>query len=137
MKILEMSPYYLPEQISSTHLTSDLTVGFINQGFTIENYVPTPCRGISEEIRKKYAKILYEELYDGKVKIIRFPIWKEGRNPIGRAFRYVVINIIQAQKGCKAKDINIIIGGSTPPIQGLLCSFVAKRLSRKYSRQIC
>lgn len=136
MKILEMPPYYLPEQISSTHLTSDLTVGFINQGFTIENYVPTPCRGISEEIRKKYAKILYEELYDGKVKIIRFPIWKEGRNPIGRAFRYVVINIIQAQKGCKAKDINIIIGGSTPPIQGLLCSFVAKRLSRKYSRQI-
>lgn len=136
MKILEMPPYYLPEQISSTHLTSDLTVGFINQGFIIENYVPTPCRGISEEIRKKYAKKLYEELYAGKVKIFRFPIWKEGHNPIGRAFRYVVINIIQAHKGCKAKGVNIVIGGSTPPIQGLLCSFVAKRLSRKYGRQI-
>lgn len=136
MKILEMPPYYLPEQISSTHLTADLTEGFINRGFFIENYVPIPCRGIPEETRKKYAKILYEELYDGKVKVIRFPLWKEGRNPFGRALRYFVSNIIQAQKGCKAKDVSIVIGGSTPPIQGLLCGFVAKRLSKKYGRKV-
>lgn len=136
MKILEMPPYYLPEQISSTHLTSDLTAGLVKRGFLIENYVPVPCRGISEETRIKYSNKLYEEMYDGRVKIIRFPIWKEGRNPIGRAFRYLVVNIIQACKGCKAKNIDVIIGGSTPPIQGLLCGYVAKRLSKQYGRKV-
>lgn len=136
MKILEMPPYYLPEQIASTHLTLDLTEGFVNKGYMIENYVPVPCRGISKETRKKYSKMLYEEMYNGKVKIIRFPIWKEGHNPIGRAFRYFVSNIIQARKGCRAKDIDIVIGGSTPPIQGLLCGYVANRLSKQYGKKV-
>ena len=134
--ILDMPPYYLPEQISSTHLTNDLTEGFVNRGYSIENYVPIPCRGISEKTRRKYSKILYEEMYGGKVKIIRFPLWKEGNNPIVRAFRYFISNIIQAQKGCKAKDIDIVIGGSTPPIQGLLCGYVAKKLTKRYGKKV-
>lgn len=136
MKILEMPPYYLPEQISSTHLTSDLTEGFVNQDWTVVNIVPTPCRGISEETRKEYSKILYEELYNGKVQIYRFPLWKEGRNPLGRALRYFLSNIIQAHKASKIRDVDIVLGGSTPPIQGLLCGYVAKKLSKKKGSKI-
>ena len=136
MKIVEMPPYYWPEQISSTHLTADLTEEFINRGYLIENYVPVPCRGISEETRKKYSKILYEEKYDGKLKIFRFRMWKEGRNPVMRAFRYFISNVIQAKKGLKAKNVDIIIGGSTPPVQGLLCGLVAKKLSKKNNKKV-
>ena len=136
MKILEMPPYYLPEQIASTHLTCDLTEKFVERGWIIENIVPTPCRGVSEETRKKYSKIRYEEMYSGNVQINRFPIWKEGRNPIGRALRYFIANIIQGIKGCRAKDVDVVIGGSTPPIQGLMCGFVAKRLSKKTGKKI-
>lgn len=136
MKILEMPPYYLPEQISSTHLTSDLTEVFVKHGYTIENYVPTPSRGISEETRKKYYNIRYEEIYDGKVKIFRFPMWKEGRNPVCRAIRYILTNLIQGIKGCMAKDIDIVKGGSTPPIQGLLCGAVASIQSIKRKKKV-
>lgn len=136
MKILEMPPYYLPEQISSTHLTSDLTEGFVNQGWLVENIVPTPCRGISEDTRREYSKKLYEEKYNGSVKVYRFPIWKEGRNPVGRAIRYFLSNLIQAHKGIKIQDVDIILGGSTPPIQGLLCGYVAKRLSKKSGKKV-
>ena len=56
MKMLKLSPYCLPEQESSTHLTNDLTAAFLANGITIENYVPTPTRGVSNEVRRKYRK---------------------------------------------------------------------------------
>ena len=59
MKILKMSAYYAPERISSSHLTADLTRAYLAAGFTIENYVPTPTRGVSKEVRAKYKKIKY------------------------------------------------------------------------------
>jgi len=53
MKILKMSAYYAPEQITSTHLTADLTQAFPDAMFTIENDVPTPTRGGSKKVRTK------------------------------------------------------------------------------------
>ena len=38
MKILKLSPYYDPEQISSSHLTKDLEEAYVNAGFEIEIY---------------------------------------------------------------------------------------------------
>ena len=70
MKILKMSAYYAPEQIASTHLTADLTKAYLEAGFTVENYVPTPTRGVSKEIREKYKKIKYEEMENGQVIVI-------------------------------------------------------------------
>lgn len=131
MKIIEMPPYYLPEQISSTHLTRDLTEALVVEGYQIENYVPTPCRGLSNDEIKKYSTIKYEEMYDGNVKIFRFKMMKEGHNPLLRAIRYSLVNLIQLYKGKNAKDVDIIIGGSTPPIQGLMCGKVSRILSRK------
>lgn len=128
MKILQIPPYYLPEQISSSHLTDDLEETYVSNGFEVTVYVPLPSRNISKKVRKEYKKRKYEEKYDGKLKIHRFPMFREGKNPVLRAFRYILCNIIQYWKGIHAKDIDIIISGSTPPTQGLLCSFVKKKL---------
>lgn len=129
MRILKLSPYYEPEKVSSSHLTNDLTRAFVDNGFCIENYVPSPTRGISEEVRKEYKSRKYEEQMDGHVIVHRFSMFREGKNPIQRAVRYVLANIIQYFKGSSAKDIDVIFAGSTPPTQGLLCGLVKKRLN--------
>lgn len=136
MKMLRLSPYYFPERISSTHLTDDLETAYAEAGFHTEIYVPTPTRGITNEERQKYKRIKYEERYDGKLIVHRFAMFREGRNPIGRAVRYVLVNLAQYHKGCHAKDITIVTGGSTPPTQGVLCAKVAKKLSKKYKRPV-
>ena len=136
MKVLKLSPYYAPEQISSSHLTEDLTQAYIRAGIVVENYVPTPTRGISQEVRKKYKKIKYEELDGGYTLVHRFSLFREGKNPLQRAFRYVLCNLIQYAKGVRAKNIDLILAGSTPPTQGLLCGLVKKRLSKKYRRPV-
>jgi hypothetical protein len=55
-------------------------------------------------------------------------MFREGTNPIQRAIRYVLVNLIQYFKGSRAKDIDVILAGSTPPTQGVLCGLVKKRL---------
>ena len=128
MKILKLTPYCTPEQISSSHLTKDLNQALFESGAIMEYYVPTPTRGITPEIRKKYKKIKYEELKEGKMIIHRFPMFKEGKNSVQRAFRYILVNVIQYVKGSHAKEIDVIYAGSTPPTQGVLCGLVKKRL---------
>ena len=136
MKILKFPSYYLPEQISSSHLTKDLEEAYINSGCIIENFVPTPTRGVTKEIRKKYKRIKYEEMRDGKIIVHRFSMFREGKNPLLRAFRYLLVNVIQYFKGSRAKDIDLIMAGSTPPTQGLLCAKVKKKLSKRYKRNV-
>ena len=136
MKILKLPPYYFPEQVSSTHLSADLTEGFVSKGWLVENIVPMPCRGISDELRNEYKHKRHEILYDGKVTVNRFPMFKEGRNPVIRALRYFLVNSIQKKRAKNAKGIDLVYGGSTPPIQGLLCGRVARLLSRKYGRKV-
>ena len=134
--ILELSPYFFPEQISSTHLAEDLNEALYAEGFCIENYVPTPTRGVSDEVREQYKKLKEEVRDDGHMTVHRFSMFREGKNPVGRALRYVLVNLIQSYKGANAEDINVVYSGSTPPTQGLLCGRVARRLSRKYKRKV-
>ncbi len=136
MKILKLSSYYVPEQISSSHLSKDLEDAYLNAGFTIDVFCPTPTRGITKEIRKKYKRIKHEEMRDGKIIVRRFSMFREGKNPILRAIRYVLVNVIQYFKGSRAKDIDVIVSGSTPPTQGVLCSMVKKKLSKRYKRNV-
>ncbi|WP_083262996.1 glycosyltransferase family 4 protein [Merdimonas faecis] len=128
LKILQMSAYCDPEQISSSHLTDDLYDAFSKSNICVEDYVPTPCRGISKEVRSKFKKIPYEEKFNGHYIINRFPMFPEGKNPLLRALRYILVNIIQYFKGIRAKNVDVIFSGSTPPTQGLLCSMVKKKL---------
>lgn len=136
MKILELSSYYSPEQISSSHLTNDLYQALVVAGFSIEEYVPMPTRGISDEVRKQFCKRKYEELKNGQIVVHRFSMFREGKNPIQRAIRYILVNIVQYIKGTTARNVDIIYAASTPPTQGLLCGLVKRRLSKRYGRKI-
>lgn len=136
IEILKLSPYCYPERISSSHLTEDQNEAFRDAGFHTTVFSPTPCRGIDKFTRKKYKRIKHETIVNGSVDIYRFSLFKEGKNPLGRAFRYVLCNIIQYNKGKKAKIIDAIYGASTPPTQGILCGKVAQKLSKKYGRKV-
>ncbi len=136
MKLLKLSPYYTPERTSSSHLTQDLEQAYVDAGFETEVYCPTPTRGVTSAVREQYKRIRYEETHGGAIKIHRFSMFREGRNPILRAVRYVLVNLIQYHKGAHTQEIDVITAGSTPPTQGILCGLVKKRLSKKYKRNV-
>lgn len=136
MKILKLPPYYSPEQVASSHLTNDVNEAFVQAGFTIENYVPSPSRGVSKEVRKQYKKIRYEENANGKIIVHRFPVFAERKNTLLRAFRYLLVNLKQYRRGVKAKNVDVIYAGSTPPTQGVLCAKVKKKLSKKVGKTV-
>ncbi len=135
-KMLMLSPYFYPEQVASTHLTNDINEALYKNGFFIENHVPTPTRGVSEEEREIYKKKKIEKFDDDHMVVYRFDMFREGKNPIQRALRYLLVNIIQYRKGSHASKVDVIYSGSTPPTQGLLCSRVKKKLSRKYGHPV-
>ena len=136
MKILQLLSYYTPERVASAHLTKDREDAFAAAGITTELYVPTPTRGVSAEERAKYKKLKREELHDGKLIVHRFAMYREGRNPILRAVRYLLVNVVQFFKGVAARDIDVIMCGSTPPTQGALCGLIKRGLSKKYKRNV-
>lgn len=136
MRILRLPAYFYPEQMASTHLQNDRLEGFAAAGHTFVVYTPVPTRGIDSETIERYKSIKYEELYDGKVQIHRFSLMQEGRNPIIRALRYVLSCVIQYLKALKAEDIDVIYASSTPPIQGLMCRSIQKKLSKKQGRRV-
>lgn len=135
-KILKLSPYFYPEQVSSSHMTRDLNEELFCSGYTIENYVPTPSRGITKDVRDKYKKVKYEELDDGHTMVHRFSMFPEGKKPIQRALRYVLVNFAQYRKGSHAKDVDLIYAGSTPPTQGFLCAKTKRKLSKRYGHNV-
>ena len=136
MNILKLPPYYYPEAISSSHLTKDLEEAYSQAGFNTIVFAPTPTRGISDAVYKEYKDITYEERYDGRIQIHRFPMFREGKNPVGRAIRYFLVHWKQYWKAIKESDTDIISAGSTPPTQGMLSALVAKRLSKKYKKKV-
>ena len=136
MKILRTPAYCYPELIASSHLEEDKLKAFAEAGIETVIYAPTPTRGIDAETYNKYKTIKYEERENGCVKINRFSMFREGRNPILRAVRYVLVNFLQYRKGVKSRDIDVVFGSSTPPTQGILNALVAKKLSKKQKRKV-
>ncbi len=136
MRILRLPAYFYPERMASTHLQEDRLEGFAGAGHTVVVYAPTPTRGIDRETAKRFQKIKYEELYDGRVQIHRFALFREGKNPILRALRYVLCCFLQYRKACRAKDIDVIYASSTPPIQGLMCRRIRRKLSKRQGRKV-
>ncbi|WP_165056687.1 MULTISPECIES: glycosyltransferase family 4 protein [unclassified Adlercreutzia] len=128
MKILKMPAYCDPEQYSSLHLNHDLDEGFAKAGFDTLKIAPQPTRGVDEETWRKYTSVSSETMLDGHVVVERFPMCREGRNPVKRAMRYLFVNIKQEIRAKKIQDADVIFASSTPPIQGLMCARVKKAL---------
>ncbi|MEJ6951749.1 glycosyltransferase family 4 protein [Natronospora cellulosivora (SeqCode)] len=126
MKIMMLKAYFEPEKAASLYLTNNLIEDLALAKYKIDVYTPIPTRGISDEVRKEYKSKNYEEKYDGRVKIYRFPMFSEGRNPLIRAIRYICCSFIYLAKGLFAKDMDLIFVGSTPPIMGLVGAIIKK-----------
>ena len=126
MKVLLLPAYYYPETAASSYLGDNIRDALCKERIGIELYVPTPCRGITIEERKKYKKLKYESISDGYLNVHRFSMFAEGKNPILRALRYTLCWIKQFNRGLFAKNIDCIYLASTPPIQGVLGGMLRK-----------
>lgn len=126
MKILLLPAYCYPEHAASDHLSKNRNDAFAAAGFYSIAYVPTPTRGVSDEVRNEYKKKKLEYMYDGHLEIHRFAMFREGRNQIGRALRYSLCWIKQFNRGLLAKDMDVIFLASTPPIQGMLGGILSR-----------
>lgn len=136
MKIMKLTSYFFPEQISSSSFEFDLYNEFAKNNFRMDVFTPTPTRGIDDNILKKYKKIRQEYYINKNIIIHRFPMFMEGKNTIQRAFRYILCNFFHFIYGIREKDTDIIFCGSTPPTQGVVCVLVKKVLSWKYNKKI-
>lgn len=126
MKILTIPAYAFPEKVAGSHLTKDRNEAIINSGIDIMVLVPTPCRGASEEDIKKYSRIRRESMYDGHLCIRRFKMFREGKNPIMRAARYSLCWLSQLFIPLFGRRYDMVLIGSTPPIQGLIGATLRK-----------
>ena len=127
MKILIPFSYYHPEQCAGLFVIDDMTEEASRQGIESLITVPTPTRNVPPDAKWERN----ETLHDGKVKVHRFHMYGEGKNPVLRAFRYLLCEIVQLHF-MLWKDYDVAFIDSTPPIQGLKLPFV--RLFRRKKR---
>lgn len=126
MKVLQLTGYFLPEKAASIYLTENRLEAFGKAGIDTVIWASRPTRGLSDEEYEEYKHKKLEMMFDGKVTVKRFAMYREGKNPILRALRYSLNWIIQLWKGLREKDVDVIYLASTPPIQGMLGSFIKK-----------
>ena len=130
MKILFLNGYFYPENIAYTHLEQDILAALCRKGHTVDVICPVPTRGIDEETRKEYLNKREETMYDGAVRVHRFPLYREKESTLKRFIRYFICDIKTYFKAKKYKA-DVVFAVSTPPIQGLLAGKVAKRIKAK------
>lgn len=125
MKAIFPCSYYLPETAASLYITDNIVHACAENGVEVDLFTPTPTRGVPEG-----AKWDREEQHvDGKLRIHRFHLYGEGKNPILRALRYLFGELILLHK-CLWTDFDVAFIDSTPPIQGLKMPLI-KWLKRK------
>lgn len=126
MKVLQLTGYFLPEKAASIYLTENRLKAFAMAGFDTVIYASRPTRGLTDVEYEKYKYKKIETMYENKLTVHRFPMFREGKNPIIRALRYSLNWIIQLWYGLNEKNVDCIYLASTPPIQGMLGAFIKK-----------
>lgn len=126
MKVLQLTGYFLPEKAASIYLVENRLEAFANENFDMVIHASRPTRGLSDEEYEKYKNKKEELLYDGKLRIHRFAMYREGKNALLRALRYSLNWIIQLWYGLKEDHVDCVYLESTPPIQGMLGAFIKK-----------
>ena len=126
MKVLQLTGYFLPEKAASIYLVENRLEAFAKEGFDMVIHASRPTRGLSDEEYSEYKNKKEEMMYNGKLRIHRFAMYREGKNPLLRAMRYSFNWIIQLWYGLTEKNVDCVYLESTPPIQGMLGSFIKK-----------
>jgi len=132
MRIIFPCSYYLPETAASLYITDNIVHACAEDGNEVELYTPTPTRNVPEG-----ATWEREELQvNGKLRIHRFHLYSEGKNPIWRALRYFLGEMILLHK-CIWTNYDVAFIDSTPPIQGLKMPLIKwfKRKPTVYNAQ--
>ena len=129
MRVFDIPSYFYPESMSSSHLDDDLHRAMADAGIYVELFAATPSRNVSDEVRKEYCHKKKETLYDGKMTVHRYALYREGRNPILRALRYLFqccqqFRLAIFSKAGRACDVMFV--ASTPPIKGAMAALVKK-----------
>lgn len=129
MKLLFITSYFFPETVASSYIGDNMRERLTDSGIEIDLVVPMPSRGIPESVRRDYRTKKFELQNDGKLRIYRFPLLREPRNPLLRFFRYS-ISCLKQFRICasltKRWHHEVLFSASTPPIQGLLGAILSK-----------
>ena len=114
MRVIFPCSYYLPETAASLYLTDNIVHACAENGNEVFLYTPTPTRSVPEGAVWEKE----ETLVEGKLHIKRFGMYGEGKNPILRALRYFLCEIVELHY-CLWNKYDVAFIDSTPPIQGL------------------
>lgn len=126
MKLLFLLSYYYPETAASLYLFQNLIQKITAHNNSIDLIVPKPTRGIEKRNTLNKKAFKNEKLYDGRLKIVRFYMFPEGKNTISRGLRYFLCHIIHFYKGIRDKNSDVLFIASTPPTQGAVGVLVKK-----------
>lgn len=121
--ILVFSAYYEPEVAASLYLSTNLYEDFAKNGWKVDLFVPMPTRGVDGKTRNAYKR--KKEEIKGNLHIHRVSLMREGNNVLGRALRYLLMNVIFVWKGLTTKADAIFVQ-STPPTQGAMAAIIKK-----------
>lgn len=124
MKVIFPFSYYYPEQCAGIFVVDDLMHRLVEEGDECVIHVPTPTRNVRDDVKWSRKEVLF----DGRMVVNRFRMYKEGKNPIFRAFRYYLCELVYMHH-LLWDDYDVAFIDSTPPIQGLKLPVV--RLFRK------
>lgn len=124
MKLIVPFSYYYPEQCAGLSIIDDVLRACAHDNIESLLYVPTPTRNVPADAHWQKD----EYLENNKFHIHRFSMYGEGKNPLGRALRYVFTECAYLH-ALLWKDYDVIFLDSTPPIQGLKLPIV--KLFRK------
>ena len=91
MKVFYPYAYFYPETCAGTYLIDNVIEASAASGIESLMTVPTPTRDV--DTGKPWRRT--EKLYGGKFRIHRFHMYGEGKNPVGRALRYLLCENIQ------------------------------------------
>ena len=125
MKAIFPCSYYLPETAASLYITDNIVHACADKGIEVDLYTPSPTRNVPDGSVWERE----ERQMDGKLRIHRFHLYGEGKNPMLRALRYFLGEFILLHY-CIWKKYDVAFVDSTPPIQGLKMPLI-KWLKRK------
>lgn len=125
MKVVFPCSYYLPETAASLYITDNIVHACADKGIEVDLYTPSPTRNVPDGSVWERE----ERQMDGKLRIHRFHLYGEGKNPMLRALRYFLGEFILLHY-CMWKKYDVAFVDSTPPIQGLKMPLI-KWLKRK------